>query len=156
MSSNAVRFVQHQNRTPVRLTSSRVRKSYSLPGVAMTTCAPLRMACNCGFSPRPPDHTAARMPLPAAILPKASANLDGEFARGAENHGADTGPVAVPAQQLDQWQNERKGLPGAGFAPWRPGRARPAPADSQGLHGRGFGKAVFFEVALQESGEREF
>ena len=39
----------------------------------MTTCAPLRMACNCGFSPRPPTTTAARMPLPAAILPKASA-----------------------------------------------------------------------------------
>ncbi len=60
-------------RTPARLTSSRVRKSYSLPGVAMTTCAPLRMACNCGPSPSPPTTTAARIPLPAAIWPKASA-----------------------------------------------------------------------------------
>jgi hypothetical protein len=31
------------------------------------------MAFNCGPSPNPPTTTAARMPLPVAILPKASA-----------------------------------------------------------------------------------
>jgi hypothetical protein len=60
------------------------------------------------------------------------------------------------AQQFDQWQNEREGLPGAGLRrdnQIAPGQRR---LDSQGLHGSGFGKAVFFEVALQESREREF
>ena len=59
-------------RTLPRSTSWRLRKSYSLPGVASSTCAPLRMDCNWGRSPTPPTTTVVRMPVPAAILANTS------------------------------------------------------------------------------------
>src|SRR5580700_2895088 len=59
-------------RTPPRAMSPRLRKSYNLPGVAITTCTPLRMDCNCDPSPTPPITTVARTVLPAAILTKVS------------------------------------------------------------------------------------
>ena len=59
-------------------------------------------------------------------------------------------------QQLDQRQNEREGFPGSGLRGGNQVAAGEGRLDSQGLHGRGFGKAVLLEVALQESGQREF
>ena len=69
---HAVGLVQNQHANMAELDESRLRKSHSLPGVAMITCAPLRMDCNCVRSLRPPMTTAARIEVPAAILAKVS------------------------------------------------------------------------------------
>ena len=57
---------------PPSFTRSRLMKSHKRPGVAISTCAPLRTAVNWVFSLRPPTITAERRPLPGAILLKTS------------------------------------------------------------------------------------
>ena len=59
-------------KTPCRSKSWRPRKSTSLPGVAMSACAPSRIDCSCLRSLIPPTATAARIAVPAAIFAKVS------------------------------------------------------------------------------------
>ena len=155
MSSMRSASSRTRMRTLPRLTSCRLRKSYSRPGVAISTCAPLRMDCNCDRSLRPPTTTAARTPVPAAILAKVS-SIWMASSRVGLRMTARTPDVRLLRDQVDDGQDKRERLAGAGLRGGDHVASGQRRLDGQGLDGRGFGKAVLHQIALQRSREGEF
>ncbi len=91
MSSMRSASSRTRMRTLPRSTSLRPRKSNSRPGVAMSTCAPLRMACNCASLAEAADDDGGANAGARGHLGEGLVDLHGEFARGAEDDGADAG-----------------------------------------------------------------
>ena len=78
-------------------------------------------------------------------------DLDGQFARGAQNEGADAGMRRLLRDQMDDGQDKRERFAGACLRRGDHVASRQRRPDSQGLDGRGFGKAVPYQIALQWS-----
>ena len=59
----------------------------------MTTCAPLRMVCSCVCSFNAADHDRGADAGSSGELVEGLADLDRQFARGAQNQSADAGQI---------------------------------------------------------------
>ena len=75
-------------------------------------------------------------------------DLDGEFARRAQDDGADAGMRRLLRDQVDDGQDKRERFAGAGLRGGDHVASGQRRLDGQRLDGRGFGKAVPCQIAL--------
>ncbi len=113
---HAVGFIQHQDARPAPVSPAALRKSSARrPGVAIITCAPRRMACNWVCSFMPPTTTAARMPVPSAILRKPSLIWMASSRVGVRIRALMPGAAGCCGQPLEQRKQKGQRLARAGL-----------------------------------------
>ena len=153
---HAVGFIQHQDADVAQVDQLRLRKSYSRPGVAISTCAPLRMDCSCGFFADAADYDGGADRAAGGHFGEGLVDLDGQFAGGAQDDGADAGARRFIGEQVNDGQDKRERLAGPGLRRGNHVASGQRRLDGLGLDGGGLFKAVLRQIALQESGEGEF
>jgi len=83
-------------------------------------------------------------------------DLDGQFAGGAQDNGADAGMRRFAAEQVDDGKYKRKRLAGPRLGRGNQVASGQRRLDRLGLNGSRLLEAVFGEIALQQSRDREF
>ena len=153
---HAVGFVQHQDLDAGQVDQLAAQKIVQAAGSgdhhlrAFADGLQLRVFAN------PADHDGGADAGAVGDLGEGFMDLDGQFAGGAQDNGADAFGAGFREERLDERQDEREGLASAGLRRGHDIAARKRRLDGKLLHGCGLRESVLQEVGLEDGGESEF
>ncbi len=102
------------------------------------------------------DHDGRADAGTGGQLRKHLLDLDGQFPGGDEDDGADAALLGFVLQKVDQRQHKREGFARTGLRRSDQVVSGQCRFDGESLYRRRFYEAMLREIALQESGERQF